>query len=47
MLRWISDGIDLIDKALDTGLSRVTMKFMRLTWKTTGFSVITGGIILR
>ena len=47
MLRWISDGIDLIDKALDTGRSRVTMKFMRLTWKTTGFSVITGGIILR
>lgn len=45
MLRWISDGIDLIDKALDTGRSRVTMKFMKLTWKTTGFSVITGGII--
>lgn len=47
MVKWAKAGEDLLNKALDTGKSRIKLKFMKLTWKTTGFSIITGGIILK
>lgn len=47
MIKWSTDGLNLINKALSTGKSRVKIKYMRLTWKTTGFSIITGGAILK
>lgn len=46
MIKWATDGLNLINKALNTGRSSVKLKYMRLTWKTTGFSIITGGAII-
>lgn len=47
MTKWLKDGKDLLYKALDTGKSEVTIKYVKLTWKTSGHSMITGGIILK
>lgn len=46
MIKWATDGLNLINKALGTGRSSVKLKYMKLTWKTTGFSIITGGAII-
>lgn len=47
MTRWLKDGRNLIQKALDTGKSKVTLKYVKISWKTSGVSIISGGIILK
>lgn len=47
MTKWLKDGRDLLYKALDTRKHEVTIKYVKLTWKTSGHSIITGGLILK
>ena len=47
MTKWLKDGKDILYKALNTGKREVTIKYVKLTWKTSGHSIITGGIILK
>lgn len=47
MKKWLEDGNDLIQKAIDTGKNNVTLKYMKITWKTSDISIISGGAILK
>lgn len=47
MLRWIKDGRVLLRNAIGTGRRTVKLKYVKLSWKTSNMSIITGGIILK
>jgi len=47
MTTWLRDGRDLLYKAANSNKKQVTLKYVKLTWKTSGHSIITGGMILK
>lgn len=47
MTRWLNDGEMLLKKALETNRKEVTLKYVKLTWKTSGHSIISGGMVLK
>lgn len=47
MKKWLRDGMTLMEKALNSGKKQVTIKYMKVTWKTSGHSIMSGGAIIK